>query len=748
MFTRSLVAVYVSTMFLSALLLFFVQPLVGKLLIPLLGGAPATWNTCMLFFQGMLLAGYLYAHALNRLSLPKQLGVHVVMMGAAALALPLTAPTGAPEDGAAIGWLLWTLFGLVGAPFFAISTTAPLLQSWFSRTTHPTAQDPYHLYAASNLGSMTSLLAYPFIIEPLTQLQTQTHAWSVGFVVLYVALGLCGVMALNMRRKDQPVEVVEDTPVEGITLKDVGLWIFLSFVPSSLMLGTTSYITTDIASVPMLWLLPLALYLLTFIIVFSNKIKLDNFYLSRIATALVPTSLIAKSLPNIGVPAPLLVTLSLMAMFLLTLLYHANLASIRPPAKHLTAFFLFVSLGGVLGGVFNALIAPLIFESLTEDWLVLVVGAIIGLWSTKALGHTPHKTGPLGWSFAFVLAVLTVWVAHYIDPYAALIVGVFIVTFTLFVVVVNRREEAREAAGLSAPKEPMSLTQRRVKAVVLGAGIVAMIVGFGLAVKQRDRNVIYRERSFFGAHLVNDDENIVKLVHGTTVHGMQDKANPQKPLSYYSRTGPLGDILADPNAKDLKVSVIGLGAGTIATYHTQGHSFVLYEIDPVVIKIAKNPKFFTFLQTCASQCKVEEGDGRLEFVRKGEPASQDVLILDAYSSDAIPVHLSTFEALTAYWKKMKPSGMIAFHISNRYFELEPVLAKLAQETGAVAYHRDHDIEMDKGALVYSSSWVVMGRDEASMAKRFGADKRWVKQTPLAETSLWTDSYSNILGALK
>jgi len=725
--TSVLAPVFALALFTSAALLFWVQPLVAKMLLPLLGGAPSVWNTCMVFFQSLLLAGYAYALFVSqRLSLRNQAIVHAVLLLAAGLVLPFSLServlSSLPTQSSPILWLLTTLAVTVGPPFLLLSATAPLLQRWFSHSTHKAARDPYFLYAVSNAGSMLALLGFPFLLEPAFAIRTQSVIWAVGYVTLVVLIITCALL-LNARRavSDQNQVVVEQ-PEITIENPQRFEWVLFAFVPSSLMLGVTTYIATDVASVPLIWIIPLALYLLTFIIAFGNKqiIKLP------VASILFPIALVVLGALIILAPPIsvwITITLHLLVFFFAALVSHQRLAQSRPHVSKLPEYYLWIAVGGVLGGIFNALVAPMVFSTPFEYPAAIVLACLIRPVTmqeekTKSLMRT---TFPV---FIFVLTFALALTIPRLEFRAQLEHGI-VLLFPLLLCFV------------------FSFRRPFIFALSLAALMFASIPYLNASVE-----TLATERNFFGVWRVttSPNEEFRRLYHGSTVHGVQmnDSARKCEATSYYHRTGPLGEVFDVYNSKpaNLPVAATGLGAGTIGTYSLPGQQWDFYDIDPAIVRIATEPNYFTFISDCTKgSYRMILGDARLR-LREAPAGKYGLVIMDAFSSDSVPAHLLTTEAMDLYLSKLSNDGMLAFHISNRYLNLEPLLAGLAKRAGISAFIR-RDQQRDLTGK-YPSVWVVMARNDAALGS-IASDSRWAR---VQGDIVWTDDFSNILSLLK
>ena len=731
---RATLLLYSLTIFLSAALLFLVQLVFARMVLPLLGGSPSVWNTAMVFYQAVLLAGYAYAHFLSlRLPVRAQVIVHTIVLAVPALFLPFVVPASAhpPADANPIPWLLWLLTAAVGVPFFAVSTTSPLLQKWFAATEHPGARDPYFLYAASNTGSLLGLLGYPFFIEPNSTLQHQGIGWTIGYVVLVVFCLACGLIAWRHAKG-----TVENKPAVP-TRVNVGVaptwprrlrWVVCAFVPSSLMLSVTAYISSDIATVPLLWVLPLAVYLITFILVFAQRTIIPHAVAQRVfPLALVPVVMAIAT--GSTTPMSLLLMLHLVAFFLAALVCHGEVARDRPPAEHLTEFYLWLSVGGVLGGAFNALLAPLIFDGVFEYHLALVAAAFLGVPRGDAVRATRSR-----W-----LDVL-------------LPVGLALLAVVLLLVIGVQEEETRPVQTFivfGVPTLLCFLMSRRRFRFALGLAAVLLVSN---AAPGRESLQLEAARSFFGVHRVTMDSGrkFHRLIHGKTIHGMQslDPAKRRVPLTYYHPSGPLGQIFAAWDGRlNGPIAAVGLGAGATAAYGKPGQELTFFEIDPVVKRIASDPKYFTYLSDSPARINVVLGDARLS-LQSAADAHFQFIILDAYSSDSIPVHLITREALQLYLRKLAPEGLIALHISNLHMDLRPVVANLAHDAGMVCLLEDDSEPADEeiAAGKTQSQWALLARSESDLAPVLD-DRRWRRDAGDPALRVWTYDYSSIVSVL-
>ena len=717
-----MLALFAVTLGLGALLLFWVQPMFSKMVLPLLGGSPAVWNIAMVFFQAALLAGYLYAHLGHRYLQPKrQAMIHLLLMALAFAALPVAIAAGArPPSSHQAAWLLGLMALSVGLPFFALAATAPMLQSWFAHTGHQDAVNPYILYAVSNFGSILALISYPLLLEPLLTLGQQNLAWALGFILLVLLIGACAWLLVG-RYQSQGAD--HRAAVEFGLSDQVGWrlrlhWLLLAFVPSSLLLGVTQHISTDVAPAPLLWVVPLILYLGTFVIVFARRPAIPH----RMALFLqVPLVLILALLFYWQINSlRLVLPLHLTVFFFCALVCHGELAKRRPAPSRLTEFYLWMSLGGVLGGAFTALLAPVIFDTVLEYPLALVAACLLRPRLDKG-ALTRLKVLPL----AILVALLVlprmagynpvssppIWLFPYLIPIALLAYGC------------------------------------RGWPWLFGAAVAAMLLA-GAYDKHSDEIAI--GRSFFGVSRIiaqgDGADKILVFKHGTTRHGLQyaDPERRRTPLAYYHRKGPLGQIFEAMGTRFREVGGVGLGLGTAACYRRPGQRWTFYEIDPLVVSFARDSGIFHYLSDCAPEARIVIGDGRLSLAGEAGPAF-DLLIMDAFSSDAIPLHLVTREAMAVYFKRLAPGGLLLFHISNRHLDLRPVLADLAADTGIEA-HVQYDAG-DTSENRYRSIWVAMARTKADLEPVL-AGGRWRPLAAQPGRRVWTDDYGNLLGIMR
>ncbi len=715
------------TLFASAFLLFVCQPMVGKMVLPFLGGAAAVWTTCVLFFQVMLLAGYVYAHALGRVDdVRKQILTHGVVLLLPIAFLPFQFAGASTESFFQHPslQLLALLAASVGVPFFVISTTAPLLQNWFSRTEDSSARDPYFLYSASNTGSLLALIAYPFLVEPRVGVAAQNRLWLVGYIVFLGLLAVASallwprgktVAAVCDRRQSQPAVTVFRTRL---------YWVAAAFVPSGLMLAVTNHIAANLASAPFLWIVPLAIYLVTFILAFARRLRVTSARVSR----LIPVVLLA-TFPVVaaGVVAPpglnwIIIGGHLVLLYCGALLCHTALAESRPGPQHLTEFYFWIALGGVLGGVFTATIAPAAFKTVLEYPLIV---ATLGFFRTGK-NEKPNWLVPA----LFGAAILVIWI-------------VFRATGL---------DSSTEAAALAHTSFLFVCYKLKDHVQRFATAFAILIIAYSFILPDyiEGANRAYVGRNFFGVKKVLDepDTHLRKFLHGDTLHGIEstDTARAGKPLSYYYPDGSVANVveMLRERGPQQRFGVVGLGSGTMAAYADAGHHVTFYEIDPSIEPIAR--QYFTFLTRCGSNCDVVIGDGRLQLVR-ADNESFDLLMLDAFSSDSVPTHLVSREALELYLSKLARDGILLFHVSNRFLDVERLVSSLVIDRGLVAFSRFDDAGELRKEGKSSANHLVAARRLEDLGP-IAANPNWKRVTRPTDFQLWTDDYSNLLSLIR
>jgi hypothetical protein len=738
-----MLALYTVTMFFSAALMFAVQPLFARLALPLLGGSPSVWNTALVFYQATLLAGYFYAHVSTRLlGVRRQALLHTAVLLAPFLVLPIAvAPDWTPPtESNPIPWLLGLLATIVGLPFFAVSATAPLLQRWFAALQLPSSGDPYFLYAASNAGSFAALLAYPLIVEPLIPLSVQARWWTVGYAMLVV---LIGVSAFSLRRVAEPAPAVRKAVVSS-TLRDWLprrlRWLLLALIPSSLMVAVTTHVSMELAAIPLLWIIPLSIYLLTFVLVFARRPPSHRFFVRAlpIVALAVTYTIVLKASEPLG----FVLALHLVMLFVAAMVCHGELARDRPPTEDLTAFYLWMAAGGVLGGMFNALFAPLMFRSVVEYPIVMVAALLVApLGRPGPARSTEDQNAARRWrtrSTTVSSVALDVAVAA----------GVAVFTVAL-VSGMGRTDLVPRTQSLIAFGVPALVTFGFAQAPLRFALSIAAILIVSAYAGESRGQLLYTERTFFGVHrvTVHSTGAFRQLLHGRTMHGRQSLSPDQRyePIGYYGRHGPVGQLFAIVR-RPARTAVVGLGNGSLAAYALPAEPWTFFEIDPAVQRIASDARWFTYLADTGASIRIVLGDGRLSLARSAE--RYDMIVLDAYSSEAIPVHLLTREALQVYLLRLAPHGLIVFNTSNRHFNLVPVVAALARDAALECRVRA-DPAGDASDVNHAntpSEWAVIARTAADLGSLV-SDPRWADVSQTTAT-VWTDDHSNILSALR
>ncbi|MBK9117515.1 MAG: fused MFS/spermidine synthase [Betaproteobacteria bacterium] len=685
---------YALTIFGSAFLLFLVQPIVAKQILPWFGGSAAVWATCLVFFQTTLLMGYAYAdYTVRRFSARGQVRLHVALLVVSLIALPIVPgafwkPSGEENP---IWLILGLLFGTIGLPYFLLSTTSPLVQVWFARR-FP-GRNPYRLFALSNFASLLGLLGYPFLLEPWIATRMQAWGWSAGYA-LFVGLAAAAAFA-SLAKTRVRLEFPAGTPAgpaatgslasdprvppaeaerPPTTARQV-LWCALAATASVLLLAVSNHITQNVASVPLLWIAPLSLYLLTFILCFDGS----GWYRRDIMLAMLAAALGVMAWtyadPDMTHELAIQVGVFCTGLFLACMFCHGELVRLKPAPAHLTRFYLMISLGGALGAALVGIVAPLVLPADFELGGALVVCALLLLWQVRR---------------------------------EAAVYGVLALT-SLF--------------------------------VTIGCGVWAVIEFY--------ESAIVVSRNFYGVLRVQEagtgPDQRRQLVHGNIMHGKQylDADLKAEPSSYYTRTSGVGRVIEalHPRADPIKVGIIGLGAGTIATYGSKGDVYRFYDINPGVVEIAQRD--FSYLKDSDATIELPLGDARLKLERE-DPQGFDVLAIDAFSSDAIPVHLITREAMQVYLKHMKPDGVIAFHVTNRYLDLVPVVEGIAHELGLAVLWID---DPGADALGNSSSWVLVAQDAARLAEPKLAEAA-SDITPRRDWRVWTDDFNNLVQVMK
>jgi hypothetical protein len=724
-----LLATFVAPIILSAWLLFMVQPMFTKLVLPRFGGAPSVWSVAIVFFQTALLAGYAYAHWLTRYAAGRlSVAVHLAVMIAAVFALPLSIAAGwdrPPEAGQAL-WLIGLFTASIGLPFFALAANSPLLQVWFARTNHPAAQDPYFLYAASNIGSFLALVSYPTVIEPFVRLGDQAGFWSVGFCVLILLLAACGVLVW---RSPDPITRADSAADVAPTWKDTALWGALAAVPAGLLVAVTAHISTDIAAAPLLWVLPLALYLLTFVIAFARRPIIPH----RLVLALQPPFIVALVAVIIFDPIKSIVgvlAVHLAVFFVNALMCHGELARTRPSTRYLTAFYLWIATGGVIGGVATALIAPHVFNWVAEYPILIALAVLC----------RPGLALPRDRSRRYLL----------LGGIAA--PAVVLVVCALYPVLIDAIPFDWAVGALLAA----SLLFWR--ASLPFAAVIGFVLLFNYGIVNATGGMFVR--SFFGVTKIVEtaDRQFRLLQHGTTLHGGQRlyeadgqraTIDPPELLFYYWDGSAISETFEAVRARvdrPIRFAVIGLGVGSLTCRAAPDDTVHFYEIDPVVVRVARTPYMFSFLSMCRPDVPIILGDARLTLAEAPDGA-YDLIIVDAFSSDAVPIHLLTREAMAIYLKKLSPHGMAVLHVSNRHLELASVVAGIAAANGLMTLLSDEpDPDEEANPYKFGSAVAAVARREEDFGP-LAQSRHWTPKAADPGQRVWTDDYCNIVGAL-
>jgi hypothetical protein len=727
--------IYTAAIFASALLLFSVQPLFTKMVLPRLGGSPAVWSVAMVFFQSLLLAGYAYAHYLMRIrNRAVPVLVHLGLLVLAFFTLPLSIASGwsePPVSGYAY-WLLGLFVGSIGLPFFALAANNPLLQAWFVRTGHPSGGDPYFLYASSNIGSFLALLSYPVLLEPMFTLRTQNLIWTGFYAVLIMLIAACGALLLRSPASAvvDMLAVDSDVPAPSWPLR--ARWIFLAAVPSGLLIAVTSHISTDVAAAPLLWVLPLSLYLLTWVLVFQSRPLLPHKWMLMLQPVAIAGVIVLLA---IGGEQNLLLTLGghQLCFFVIAMACHGELARTRPPARYLTGFYVALSFGGMVGGLFAGLIAPYAFSWVAEYPILLVCAALC-----RPIGEERWQN----------------WSRWYWPLLLALAAALFVPSFRRGELYAWIEEQRVYVAGsIAALGLLFALILNASRWKLAGLVTLALLL---IRVYPSDEGRVETVRSFFGVHkiLVTASGQYHVLMHGTTIHGaeqFQSDGNPvpgrPEPITYYHRDGGIGQAIAairERKGAPLRVAVIGLGAGTLTCAAEPGENWKFFEIDQSMVDTARDPRYFTYIRSCEPDLVPVIGDARLTFAREAD-GIYDLIVVDAYSSDAIPIHLATKEAMKIYKDKLSPQGAVLMHVSNRHLELSSVVVGIAEANDLKSWLYSEDSGRDN-EYIFSTSVVVSARQEADIGKLATSDE-WSETAADEKQRIWTDDYCNVLGAV-
>lgn len=720
---------FVGTILLGSFLLFLVQPMIARMALPRLGGAPAVWNSAMLVYQALLLGGYGYAHWLGRFAVRRQAAIHLGVLAGACLWLPIgLIAMSPPADGEPALWVPGLLIASIGPLFLAVSAQAPLMQRWFSSASG--GADPYALYAASNIGSFGGLLAYPLLVEPSLPITGQRWLWTIGYVALILFVLAC---ARLLPRGAPPTREMH-APGSAPGRRRILHWLALALVPSGLMLATTTFLTTDIVAVPLLWVMPLGLYLLSFSVAFADRRGLADVIIRCAPVTLIMFGgvIIAGNHEY-----PLLnAIMALALLFVVSVALHARMYELRPEPSRLTGFYLVMALGGALGGVFAGLIAPVVFDWTYEyPILILTAGVLVPqIFLLDAIERIWSGTRRRQWLLTGVVTAAV---------------------FAIVMIGLNRPEllpgKKPEGVGfLILAGLSLFVIGRRVPFVIILAGALFLFGGWN-AIGLTIRGDV-RTRSYFGVYTINDRNPYVReLTHGTTLHGVQlrgSEARLRWPTTYYVPGSGVGQAMIAAEAlygPDSRIGVVGLGTGTLACYARPRQQWQFFEIDPTVVQLSRDSGKFTFLKQCAPQAKVVLGDARLRLA-EAAPASLDLIALDAFSSDAVPVHLLTQEAFATYRRALAKDGLLMVHISNRYLAMAPVVAANIRAKGWYAarmrYTPGPGLEQ-----ATASDWIALSPSPETIALLQLAGDGWEGLKPYPGFKPWTDDHASILPVL-
>jgi hypothetical protein len=690
----------------------------------------------MVFFQSLLLAGYAYAHFLMQVKnrvIPVAVHLVVLLIAIATLPLSIASGWGEPPNSGYAFWLLGLFAVSIGLPFFALAANNPLLQAWFVRTGHPAGPDPYFLYASSNIGSFLALLSYPVLLEPMFTLHTQNLVWTGGYGLLILLIAGCGALLLRSPARAAADLATEETEAPAPTWLLRGRWIFLAAVPSGLLIAVTAHISTDVAAAPLLWVLPLSLYLLTWVLVFQSRPLLPHTWMLMLQPLAIAGVIVLLA---VGGEQNLLLTIGghQLCFFVIAMACHGELARTRPAAKYLTGFYVALSFGGMLGGLFAGLIAPFAFSWVAEYPILLALAALCRPAGDE---RWPAWTRWY-WPFLAVLAIALIALAWTDGKTQAWLE--------------DNRVWVAGGVGVLAGLAALGLNASRWK--VFATAVVALVL---IRVYPSDDGRVVTARSFFGVHkiVVTPSGQYHVLMHGTTIHGAQkflnDDGSPvtgrPEPISYYHKDGGIGQAISamrEVKGAPLHVAVIGVGAGTLTCAAQPGETWKFFDIDQTMVDTAKDPKYFTYIQNCAPDVKPVIGDARLTFAKEPD-GIYDLIIVDAYSSDAIPIHLATQEAMAIYKSKLAPHGAVVMHVSNRHLELESVVVGIANANELKSWVYDEDSGRDD-EYIFATDVVVSAREETDVGKLASSEK-WEETEPTEGERVWTDDYSNILGAV-
>ena len=755
------------TLLVSSFLLFLVQPMIGRMLLPSLGGTPAVWNCCVLFFQAALLAGYAWAHyGPPKLGLRNHMLAHLTLLSLVCFLLPmrLVEDWAVPTSGNPIAWLIGQLAFCVGLPFFAISSSAPLLQRWFGSSSKDDESEPWFLYAVSNVGSLAALVSYPFLFERYIGLSNQGRFWTAGFMLLAILFIGCGWLALSTIAKDKDSGTPKSVPSASLAWNKRIQYIILAAIPSSLMLGVTTVVSTEVGSFPLMWSIPLALYLLTFVFVFSNR----NPFSHRLLVFILPGLLLLMPLIALIDPGEnprLMIAAHFSIFFVVAMVCHGEMNRLKPGVDQLTEFYLMMSIGGVVGGAINSLIAPSVFSSILEYPLMLVAACLV-LPSRKLLRS---KTGT-----ATTNGSTGDWFSMYLGMGPLLVAGWLALCWLLFEKV-EVPAILRSVIGFGVPAILCLRLVETPRKFAIGYALLALICPMLMDI----RDVVTRERGFFGVNEVafDDKGKFIMLINGRTLHGMQrvDQNENPEPLTYYHIDGPTGDVFRLFGDRCSRVAGVGLGVGSLAAYATENQTFDFYEIDPVVVKLASDSRYFSFLSSakaCGANVNIVLGDARIQLdllqqqmsgekkpvrgsafraasYRVADPQKYELMVMDAFGSDSVPLHLLTEEAIQLYLDVLETDGLLVFHVSSKFIDFRPVGAGIVERFGLSAAMRmdipDKETADKSGRT--PSFYMIMSRNPDVIEEFRTSGTGW-KAIESNRKLFWTDDHANVLDIIR
>ena len=756
------------TLLLSSFLLFLVQPMIGRMLLPSLGGTPAVWNGCMLFFQAALLAGYAWAHyGPPKLGVKNHLLVHLFLLASVCCLLPMRIVDSwaAPVDSNPMFWLLGQLTLCVGLPFFVISSSAPLLQRWFSLSTSDEEQgsEPWFLYAISNVGSLVALISYPFVFERIMGLTDQGTFWTTGFFLLTCMFAGCAWYTLSNAKREQLVPTHTKSTTAPLKWPERIRYIVLAAIPSSLMLGVTTIVSTDAGSFPLMWSIPLALYLITFILVFANQQVLPHWLVVRTMPyflLLMPVLISA----DLGTNPAMMIAAHFTVFFVVAMACHGEMARLRPPVEQLTEFYLMMSIGGVVGGAFNSLLSPVLFNSILE-YPIMLIAACLAIPSWQQVCDKGNDSREAAEKPSW-FDLKKVWAA----PVALLLLLSCVWAFEDSLL--NISPVTVKLLGFGLPAAGCVLLARSPSQF---APCFALLL-FAYPFIQINHDITVRQRGFFGVNEIATVGDFRKLINGRTQHGMQriDEPENPEPLSYYHPDGRVGDLFREFGDTQKRIGVVGLGIGTIAAYGRPNQQIDFYEIDPIVYQMASDNRYFSYLDSASSDIEVILGDARVQLDARRKQKSRltnvsyssddapndrgsnhfrtpdryGLMILDAFGSDSVPIHLLTEEAVELYLDSLDENGLLAIHISSKFMDFVPVGAAIGQRFGLhAAVRTDAQLTQSQQKAGRSPSrYMIFSRDQETIKRFIELNNGW-QPLEAKHPGRWTDEHANILDVM-